>query len=159
MEDLLIDDITLDDAQSRVTISGVPDQPGLAAQVFEEVAAAGIVVDMIVQSVGREGRAAMSFTMPESDFPKGVEVAGRLTRRLGCPAPTSCPKVAKLSVLGTGMKSQTSLSKRLFQSLASAGVNVEMINTSEVRLNVVVEGAAGQKAVELLRKEFADVIV
>jgi aspartate kinase len=82
-----------------------------------------------------------------------------LAPRLGCLAPTSCPKVAKLSVLGTGMRSQTSVAKRLFQSLASAGINVEMINTSEVRLNVVVDGAEGQKAVEVLRNEFSDVMV
>jgi len=159
MEDLLIDDITLDESQARVTISGVPDQPGLAAQIFDEIAGQGIVVDMIVQSTGREGRANLSFTVPQKDLSRSVEVTGRLARRLGCPPPTSSPKVAKLSVLGTGMRSQTSLSKRLFQSLAAAGVNVEMINTSEVRLNVVVDGAAGPTAAEVLRKEFADVMV
>jgi aspartate kinase len=159
MEDLLIDDITLDESQARVTISGVPDQPGLAAQIFDEIAGQGIVVDMIVQSTGREGRANLSFTVPQKDLSKSVEVTGRLARRLGCPPPTSSPKVAKLSVLGTGMRSQTSLSKRLFQSLAAAGVNVEMINTSEVRLNVVVDGVTGPKALEVLRKEFADVMV
>jgi len=159
MEDLLIDDITLDESQARVTIAGVPDKPGLAAQIFEEIAGQGIVVDMIVQSVGREGRANLSFTVPQKDLPKSVEVTGVLAPRLGCLAPTSCPKVAKLSVLGIGMRSQTSVAKRLFQSLASAGINVEMINTSEVRLNVVVDGSEGQKAVEVLRKEFADVML
>ncbi|MGQ9575322.1 MAG: aspartate kinase [Thermoguttaceae bacterium] len=159
MEDLIIEDITLDESQARVTIAGVPDRPGLAARIFEEIAAQGIVVDMIVQSIGRQGRASISFTVPQKDLEKSVELTSRLAQQLGCLAPASCPKVAKLSVLGTGMRSQTSLSKRLFQSLAAAGINVEMINTSEVRLNVVVDRAAGRKALDVLRKEFADVIL
>ena len=159
MEDLILEDITLDNTQARVTIPGVADTPGLAAQIFEEIAAAGIVVDMIVQSVGRHGRANISFTVPQKDVDRSLVLAGQLAAKLGCPAPSSCPQVAKLLVLGTGMKSHTGLASRLFQSLAAVGINVNMINTSEVRLNVVVNGAHGEKSLETLRTEFADIIV
>ena len=159
MEELIIDEITLDDSQARITITGVPDKPGLAAQVFEEIATGGIVVDMIVQSVGRAGHANLSFTVPGKAIDKGLEITAALARRLGCSPPISCPKVAKLSVRGTGMKSHTRVASRLFHSLATAGINVEMINTSEVRLNVVVDGPQGQKALEVLKQEFADVII
>jgi len=159
MEDLLIDEITLDEDQARATISRVPDKPGLAAQVFEEIAAGGIIVDMIVQSVGRDDVASVSFTVPQKDLAKAIEIAGRLAKRLGCPAPTSCPRVAKLSVFGTGMRSHTGVAARLFRSLAAVGINVEMINTSEVCVNVVVDGRQGRRALEVLQKEFADVLV
>ncbi|MFH1923265.1 MAG: aspartate kinase [Planctomycetota bacterium] len=159
MEGLIIEDITLDESQSRVTMLGVPDTPGLAAQVFDEIAENGIVVDMIVQSVGREGRANLSFTVPGKDLRESVRLATVLAEGFGSLAPTSSPKVAKLSISGTGMRSHTNVAARMFQSLADAGINVDMISTSEVRLNAVVDGAQGRKSLELLRKEFADVMV
>jgi aspartate kinase len=159
MEDLLFEDVSLDESQSRVTLRSVPDRPGVAASIFEEIAAEGIVVDMIVQSVGREGRATMSFTVPDKDLAKSLETARSLAARLGAAEPTSAPRVAKLTVSGTGMRSHTGLARRLFQYLAGAGINIDMVNTSEVRLSVVVDGAHGQKALDLLKKEFADVIV
>ena len=159
MEDLIFEDVTLDESQSRITLRGIPDKPGTAAGIFEEIAAGGAVVDMIVQSVGREGRASVSFTVPKQDFQACSKTAAALSKKLGIAEPTSAPNVAKLTISGTGMRSHTGLARRLFQYLAGAGINVEMINTSEVRLSVVVDGAQGQKAVELLKKEFADVIV
>jgi aspartate kinase len=159
MEDLIIEDIALDTDQARVTLMKVPDTPGLAAQVFDEIAEGGIVVDMIVQSIGRGGYANISFTVPQQDLQKSLKIAGALAEGFGGPAPTSCPKVAKLSVTGVGMKSHTGVATRMFQSLAAVGINVDMINTSEVRVNVVVNGAHGQKAVETLRKEFAALMV
>ena len=159
MEDLLIDDLSLDQSQARITLSGVPDKPGVAAEVFEEIAAGGIVVDMIVQSVGREQFVNVSFTVPQKDLARSLELAGEIARRLGCPSPAHSPDVAKLSVSGTGMRSHTGTASRLFRSLAAEGINVDMINTSEVRVNVVVEGPQGSKALEVLKTEFADVLV
>jgi aspartate kinase len=157
MEDLTIDDVTLDDRQARVTIVGVPDTPGVAAQVFEEVAAAGIFVDMIVQSYSSGGHADLSFTVPQTSLDKSRDVAERLAKKFNCKSVTSAPRVAKLSVSGIGMRSHTEVAIRMFGCLASAGINVEMINTSEVRVNVVVDGAAGQKALACLQEAFNDV--
>ncbi len=159
MEDLIIEGITLDESQARVTLVGVPDRPGLAAHVFEQVAAGGIVVDMIVQSVGREGQATLSFTVPQPDLKKSLEIAGRLAEEFRCGEPTSCPHVAKLAVIGTGMKSHTGVARRLFQCLADVGINVDMISTSEMQISVVVDGSKGKAAREALQKKFADVMV
>jgi aspartate kinase len=157
MEDLAITDIRLDETQGRVTISGVPDTPGLAAQVFEHVAAAGVFVDMIVQSYGRGGRANLSFTAPHAAFDKAVASTKEVAQRLGCGPVSGSARVAKLSVSGIGMRSHTGVAIRMFKALSEAGINLEMINTSEVRVNVVVDGAAGHEALKRLQDAFADV--
>jgi aspartate kinase len=157
MEDLAIDDITLDESQARVTVSGVPDAPGVAAKVFERVAAGDIFVDMIVQSCGIEGKANLSFTVPQTSFDRAVAQALEASRALNCGPVTSSAKVAKLSVSGIGLRSHTSVAIRMFQSLAAAGINVEMINTSEVRVNVVVDGRHGKQALASLQQAFTDV--
>jgi aspartate kinase len=156
MEDLAIDDIALDDSQARVTIVGVPDSPGVAARVFEQVAAGGIFVDMIVQSCSRDGRATLTFTTPQAAVDRAVAISSELAAALGCQGVTSAPQVAKLSVSGIGMRSHTGVAIRMFRSLAEAGINVEMINTSEVRVNVVVAGNAGRRALDCLQKAFSD---
>jgi aspartate kinase len=156
MEDLTITDIRLDETQARVTISGVPDSPGIAAAVFEHIASAGIFVDMIVQSYGRGGRANLSFTVPHTAFDKSIVAAKDVGQRLGCGPASGSPRVAKLSVSGIGMRSHTGVAIRMFKALAEAGINLEMINTSEVRVNVVVDGAAGHEALKRLQDAFAD---
>jgi aspartate kinase len=159
MEELTIDDISLDATQARVTISGVPDKPGIAAKVFEEVAASGIFVDMIVQShpaVG--GSATLSFTVPQDQVEKSVAVAKKIAQGLGCKTVTSSPKIAKLSVSGVGLRTHTGVAIRMFKALSEAGINLEMINTSEVRVNVVVEGTAGERGMKQLQEAFKDVL-
>lgn len=159
MERLIIEDIRVDESQALVTVVALPDIPGRAAQVFDEVAEAGVVVDTIVQSVGRENKANISFTVPRKDLAKSIKVIGDLSDSLGCQPPTHSPAVAKLSVLGIGMRSHTGVAARMFQALAVQGINVEMISTSEVCVDVVVEGNSGQKAVEALKKEFHEAMI
>ena len=156
MEALTIDDVTLDDSQSRVTISGVPDRPGVATVVFEEVSAGDVFVDMIVQSFGRAGKANLSFTVPQSDLDRCVELLTPLSDRLGCGAVESSPQVAKLSVMGIGMRSHAEVAIRMFEALSAARINVDMISTSEVRVNVVVDGREGRRGLKALEDEFAD---
>jgi aspartate kinase len=156
MEQLIIEDIILDESQARVTVNAVPDIPGLAAQVFDEVAQAGVVVDMIVQNVGRGGHTNISFTMAQADLQKSTEVIREQATLLGWPAPDHSPRVAKLSVFGVGMKSHTSVASRLFAALASERINVDLISTTEVRVNVIVDGAHGARARAALLREFAD---
>jgi aspartate kinase len=156
MEELTIDDVQLDDTQARVTVNDVPDTPGLAAAVFEGVAAGGMFVDMIVQSFGIDGLANMSFTVPRPDLAKAVEVAQSLAKKLKCGSVSYSPRVAKLSVSGIGMRSHTGVAIRMFESLADVGINVEMINTSEVRVNVVIDGDKGAAGLACLQKAFGD---
>jgi aspartate kinase len=158
MEDLTIDDVVLDDTQARVTINGVPDTPGVAAQVFEQIAADGVFVDMIVQSFGRNGKANLSLTVPRADLAKALKTTEALSKKFNCGPISSAPQVAKLSVSGIGMRSHTGVAIRMFRALAEAGINVEMINTSEVRVNVVVDGAAGKKGLSALQAAFKDTL-
>jgi aspartate kinase len=159
MEKLIIERIDLDQSQARLTFVGLSDIPGLAAQIFDALAEAGIVVDMIVQSIGRQNRANISVTVPQQDLPKAIRVAAEQAELLGCPPPTYCPKVAKLSIFGVGMKSHTDLAARMFEALANGDINAELISTSEVRVNVVVDGRDGQKALTALKEELADAMV
>jgi len=157
MEDLAIDDLALDDSQARVTLSDLPDHPGIAADLFDAIAERGVFVDMIVQSFGRGGRANLTFTVPSAELDQAAEVAGATAKRLGCGPVSTNPHIAKLSVSGIGMRSHTGVAIRMFRSLAAAGINVEMINTSEVRVNVVVDGDAGSRGLDCLQEAFADV--
>lgn len=159
LEDLVIGQITLDDSQARVTMVDVPDTPGLAAQVFEEIAEAGIVVDMIVQSVGRGGLANVTFTVDRPVFDKAMQVARLLAQGFNGPPPTGARTVAKLSVLGTGLRSHTAVADRMFRALAQARINVDMISTSEVCLNAVIDGKHGATALKALQDEFRDAML
>jgi len=159
MEELTIDDIALDETQARITVRGVPDTPGVAATLFEEVAAAHVFVDMIVQSYnGREGQAGLSFTVPQDRLQHALAVVNRLAERFNCQAVTSSPRIAKLSVSGVGLRSHTGVAIRLFRALSDAGINIDMISTSEVRVNVVVDGQQGREGLRRLQAAFADVL-
>jgi aspartate kinase len=123
------------------------------------VAAAGIFVDMIVQShPSTAGAATLSFTVPKDQLVKSVEAAKRIAESLGCQQVTSSPNIAKLSVSGVGLRTHVGVAIRMFKALADAGINVAMINTSEVRVNVVVEGSTGEKGLAQLEAAFADVL-
>ena len=158
MEGLTIEGVQLDQSQARVTIDGVPDEPGVAANIFESIAAEEILVDMIVQGVGSDGRASLSFTVKQDSLRQSLDVAGRLAQKTRCGGVSHAPKVAILSVLGIGMRSHTGVGIRMFQALADAGINVDMINTSEVRINVAVAAEKGEAALEAVKKAFADVM-
>ncbi len=157
MEQLTIDEITLDETQARVTIHGVPDRPGIAACLFRHVADHGVFVDMIVQShKGANGAASISFTVPRSQVGLAVEVSEKLKSTLDWGRVSHAPAVAKLSVSGIGLRSHTDVATRTFEALAHAAINVDMISTSEVRLNVVVEADQGQLAQKALCQNFRE---
>ncbi|MCL2624886.1 MAG: aspartate kinase [Planctomycetaceae bacterium] len=163
MEDTIIEAITLDETQARITMSNVPDQPGLAATVFEKIAAGShatgntgaVIVDMIVQSTGRSGRANISFTVPREQTQNALAAVGELAKTVGSDTPTHNPKVAKIVVRGTGLRSHTGLASRIFRTLSDESINVNIINTGERSINITVNDEDGKKACELLKKEFA----
>jgi len=158
VEGLMIDDITLDDTQARITLGKIPNQPGIAAQVFTEIAAAGLFVDMIVQSYSCDKIADITFSVPQTQFKNAVEVAKKIGDSIGCESIDSKAAISKLSVSGVGLRSHTGVAIGMFRALAEAGINVEMINTSEVRVNVVVDGADGERGLSALRTEFESAI-
>ena len=153
MEDLAIEDCQLDSSQALVTFTDLPDTPGVAAAVFEEVGRAGLNVDMIVQSHPRDGRAEISFTVPAGDRDKATDVAKKIAAARGAKV-ADVPHVAKLSITGVGIRSHAGVADRLFKPLADAGINIDLVSTSEVRLNVVVAAEHGEKSLRVLRKAF-----
>jgi aspartate kinase len=153
MEDLAVEDCILDSSQALVTFTDLPDTPGVAADVFEEVGRAGLFVDMIVQSHPRDGRAELSFTVPAGDRDRAIEVAGRIAAARGARV-ADVPQVAKLSITGVGIRSHAGVADRLFKPLADEGINIDLVSTSEVRLNVVVAAEQGEKSLRVLRRAF-----
>ena len=153
MEDLAIEDCQLDMSQALVTFLDLPDTPGVAAAVFEEVGRAGLNVDMIVQSFPRNGRAELSFTVPASDRQRAIAAATTIAQTRGAET-TDVPEVAKLSIKGVGIRSHAGVADKLFAPLADAGINIDLISTSEVRVNVLVAAEHGKRSLSILRTAF-----
>lgn len=152
MEDLVISGVELDETQARVTLFGVPDRPGYAGEVFRRIGEANVNVDMIVQNPGREGAANLSFTVPRRCLDAARAAAEAIHGEIGSIAVE--PAIDKLSVLGLGMRSHAEVAVRMFSALAGAGINLSMINTSEVRINVATEAGRGREGLEILRRAF-----
>ncbi len=155
MEDIVVSDVALDTEQGRITIFGLPDRPGICSRVFQAVADAGIVVDMIVQNLSGGGRAAVSFSVPRADVARALQLTRDLARSID---PTTQvvadADIARLIVLGIGMRTHTGVARRMFGALAERGINISMINTSEVRITVVVDRDRGAEALAALREAF-----
>jgi aspartate kinase len=157
MEDLTIDSVSLDQSQAQMTLFDIPDRPGISATIFEAVAAENILVDMIVQSIGRDGLADISFTVPRGEVEHARQVLKALAKELGGEV-KDVPAVAILTVKGIGIRSHTGVGLRMFRALAEAKINVEMVSTSEVRVNVVVAADKGERGLAALKAAFADVL-
>ncbi len=155
MEGLMIDDISLDETQSRITLSRIPNQPGVAASLFEQISAAGIFVDMIVQSFAGDQLADITFTVPRKQLTEALKIAQSVASKHDCEKVEHKEAIGKLSVSGIGLRSHTGVAIGMFESLADSGINVEMISTSEVRVNVVVDGQDAAKGLACLEKKFA----
>jgi aspartate kinase len=155
MEDIVVSDVLLTTDQGRITIFDLPDQPGVCSRVFQAVAAAGIIVDMIVHNLTATGRAELSFSVPLADLAKALKVTESLIREIDpCTRAVADPDIAKLFVLGVGMRTHTGVARRMFGALAQRGINISMINTSEVRVSVVVDKSRGAEALACLKETF-----
>lgn len=156
MEGLTIDDIALDDTQSLITLAKVPNQPGVAANLFDQLAGASVFVDMIVQSHASTDVADISFTVSREDFDAALAVTEKVCKQFGGQSVASKTEIAKLSVSGVGLRSHTGVAIGMFEALAKADINLDAINTSEVRVNVIVDGSQGEQGVVALKKQFAE---
>ncbi|KLO62350.1 aspartate kinase [Dermacoccus sp. PE3] len=156
VEDPIIAGVAHDRSEGKITIVGIPDSPGRAAAVFKAIAGAGINVDMIVQNVsaGTEKKTDISFTVPKEDAGRGVEVLKAMQDELGFEQLQYDDQVGKLSLVGSGMRSNPGVSATLFQSLADAGINIEMISTSEIRVSVVTSDDELDEAVRVVHSAF-----
>jgi aspartate kinase len=155
MEDILVRDVVLDDNHGRITVTDLPDEPGVCAKLFTDVASAGVLVDMIVQNLTRGGRAGMSFSVPARDLDRAVRLTrDAVTRIHSDTAVTGDADLAVLHVYGVGMRTHTGVARTMFGALASQGINIAMINTSEVCVSVAVARERGAAALDCLRSAF-----
>jgi aspartate kinase len=153
MEAIVVSDVALSEDQARVTVFGVPDQPGIAAKIFARVAAAGAIVDMIVQNVSTESLAHVSFTVPRAEMETAMAAARAVVAEIGGKVAAD-PNIAKITIMGVGMRTHTGVAAKIFAALSGPQIRVLMINTSEVHITVAVELGRAKEAVACLRKTF-----
>ena len=154
MEDILVNGVAVDKNQSRIGIGNLPDRPGAAAKVFRCLSVAGVLVDMIVQNIGHGGRANLTFTVPKDDVFKAEKaLAAALAEFEGASAKT-IGDIAKVSVVGLGMRSHSGVAATLFDALAEAGINIEMITTSEIKISVGISPEQANEAVRVAHGAF-----
>ena len=154
MEDVVIRGVSLEKNQAKVTIIGVPDKPGVAAGLFSALAEAGTNVDMIVQNVSLAGTTDMTFTINKDDLPAASKLIEAQVAKIGAKNFTAQDGVSKLSVVGIGMRSHTGVAATLFSALAGAGINIQMITTSEIKISVIINEAEGQRATQVVHDAF-----
>ena len=154
MEDILVRGVTADKNQVKVTIANVPDKPGMAANLFKELAAANVNVDMIVQNVSDKGVTDISFTVPATELSKTRKTLKSLHGHLEGREPGIDEDIAKISIVGVGMRSHSGVAFRMFDALAKAKINISMIATSEIKISVVIKKEHADKAVQTLHKAF-----
>jgi aspartate kinase len=154
MEDVVLRGVSLEKNQAKVTIIGVPDKPGVAAGVFSALAASGTNVDMIVQNVSAQGTTDLTFTINQDDLTAARKVIEAQAALIGAKSHTAKGGISKLSVVGIGMRSHTGVAATLFQALAEAGINIQMISTSEIKISVIIDEAEGARATQVVHDAF-----
>ena len=154
MEDIVVSGVTLQKDEAKVTIRDVPDKPGMAAQIFRELAEKDINVDMIVQNVSREGSTDVSFTVPKSDLASTLRITRSVAQRIGTGEVTTDEGIAKVSVVGIGMRSHSGVAAKMFEAMARERINIEMISTSEIKLSCVIRKAHAERAVRVIHQTF-----
>jgi aspartate kinase len=143
-----------DTSEAKVTLGGVPDKPGIAARVFRALADADVNVDMIVQNVSDHGVTDISFTVPRTDLDKATSITGDLATEIGAIGVTTDSAIGKVSLVGAGMKTNPGVAAQMFETLANASVNIEMISTSSIRISCVVREPDIERAVLELHSAF-----
>jgi len=155
MEKVVVRGVAVDKDQAKVIVSNILDKPGSAAKVFRTLADAGIIVDMIVQNVGRNGIANLTFTVPQADTKRAQKALEPVLDEIGGGQVAIHEKIAKLSVVGVGMKTHTGVAADLFATLAEAGINIKLISTSEIKISIIIEQDKADEAARLTHKTFA----
>jgi aspartate kinase len=154
MEDLLVSGVSYDKNEVKITILRVPDRPGLAAQVFGPIADAHIVVDMIIQNASADGTTDLTFTVPKADYKKALSIVEKTAPAIAAKGVDVDTDIAKVSVVGVGMRTHAGVAAKMFRVLAEEGVNIEMISTSEIKISVVIAAKYTELAVRVLHEAF-----
>jgi len=154
MEQLVVSAVTHDKDQARITLRKVHDQPGVAAKIFSPIAEAGVVVDMIIQNTRAEGQTDLTFTVPKEDFSAAMEIERKVAGKIGAEDVLGDKNIAKVSVVGVGMKNHSGVASIMFNTLARENINIMMISTSEIRISCVIEEKYTELAVRVLHTAF-----
>jgi aspartate kinase len=154
LEKAIISGVTHDTSEAKVVIAGVPDRPGVAARIFRALADAGVNVDMIVQNVSEHGTTSITFTLPKADVAVADPILAEVARDVGAGTVERDPDIAKISLIGAGMKSHPGVAADMFDALAEAGINIEIISTSSIRISCVVRASEVERAVQAVHDRF-----
>ncbi len=154
MEKVVVSGVAYDKNQVKVTVAGVPDKPGVAAKIFNEISNNNIIVDMIIQNIGEGGLTDMSFTVPKTDSRKIVELMNRVVAEIGAKGVAVKEDIAKISIVGVGMRSHSGVAARMFSAMAKEGINIMMISTSEIKISIVIDAKYTELAVRVLHETF-----
>jgi aspartate kinase len=154
MEDVMVSGVTLDQNQSKITIAGVADRPGLAARIFGPIAEAGMIVDMIIQNASADGHTDVTFTVGRDDLRGALELCRLMASEIGAAGVRHEDQVAKVSIVGLGMRTHAGVAAQMFRVLADESINIEMIATSEIKISVVVNAKYGELAMRALHDAF-----
>jgi len=156
MEGLFVSGVTYNRDEAKIRVQGVKDQPGIASHIFSPLSEAGIVVDMIVQNLSQDGSTDVTFTVTRDDFTRAVRIAEAVGSEVGAIAVDSDDTIAKVSIVGLGMKDHAGVASRMFQVLAEHGINIQLITTSEIKVSVLIEESRTEDAVRALHAAFAE---
>lgn len=156
MERLVVSGVTYNRNEAKITLRTVTDQPGVASRLFTPISDAGIVVDMILQNLSSDGQTDMTFTVPVSDYAQALELAERAATEIGAASAEGDENIAKVSIVGLGMKDHAGVAAKMFRVLADEGINIQLITTSEIKVSVVIEEKYTELAVRALHAAFID---
>ena len=154
MEGLIVTAVTHDKDQARITLKKVPDQPGVAEKIFSPISDSGIIVDMIIQNTRAGGKTDLTFTVPKADLEKALAIENKIAKEIGAEDVFGDKNIAKVSVIGVGMKNHSGVASTMFGALAKANINIMMISTSEIRISCVIEEDYTELAVRVLHTAF-----
>jgi aspartate kinase len=154
IEEVIVSGVTSDKDQAKVSLLGVPDTPGIAARIFQEIADAHINIDMIIQNVSHEGTTDISFTVAKKDLESTLKTAEMLKAKIGCQNISTDKNIAKVSAIGIGMKSHVGIAARMFRALADEGINIQTISTSEIKISCVIDDRETECAVRAIHDRF-----
>ena len=154
MEAVLVSGITYDKNEAKISVMRVPDKPGIAAQLFSPLSEANITVDMIIQNVSHEGYTDLTFTVPRADFKKALKIVEETAAKVGAAGVDSNETIAKVSIVGVGMRSHSGVASKMFSTLSAEGINIQMISTSEIKVSCVIDDKYTELAVRVLHEAF-----
>mgnify|MGYP003394954155 CR=1 FL=1 len=154
MEDVFVSAVTLNRNEAKITICDVPDKPGVAAKIFKELADYGISVDMIVQNVSHLRQTDISFTISKSEALKAIKLTRKIASHMGAGEVLEDEDIARISIVGVGMKSHSGVAATMFDTLAKNKINIEMISTSDISISCIIKNKFAETAVKALHKKF-----